>query len=83
MRGSQQRPLRFATQISFTAINGQVEVGPLNNKQIGEVKADKETRETVALLEILLLGNRQIERGETTPLDIVVSRLRCKNSIRD
>ena len=56
---------------------------PLIITQNGEAKAVMQDidsyermRETVALLKILALGNRQIEEGRVQPSDDVIARLR-------
>lgn len=41
-----------------------------------DVKSYEETQETMALLKILALGNRQIEEGKVEPSDEVIERLR-------
>ena len=58
---------------------------PLVITQNGEAKAViqdvasyEETQETLALLKILALGNRQIEEGKVAPAADVVKRLREK-----
>ena len=58
---------------------------PLVITQNGEAKAViqdvasyEETQETLALLKILALGNRQIEEGKVAPAAEVVKRLREK-----
>jgi prevent-host-death family protein len=58
---------------------------PLIITQNGEAKAViqdvasyEELQDTLALLKILALGSRQVERGEITPLRTVVNRLRVK-----
>lgn len=43
-----------------------------------DVASYEETQETLALLKILALGNRDIERGKVKPLAAVVARLRAK-----
>jgi prevent-host-death family protein len=60
---------------------------PLIITQNGEAKAViqdvasyEETQETLALLKILALGSRQVERGELTPVSEVVKRLRSRAS---
>jgi prevent-host-death family protein len=60
---------------------------PLLITQNGEAKAViqdvasyEETQETLALLKILALGNREIEEGKVKPVANVVSRLRAKKS---
>jgi prevent-host-death family protein len=58
---------------------------PLVITQNGEAKAVlqdvasyEETQETLALLKILALGNREIEEGKLKPVAKVVDRLRAK-----
>lgn len=60
---------------------------PLVITQNGEAKAViqdvasyNETQETLALLKILALGNREIEEGKLKPIAEVVKRLRAKKS---
>ena len=60
---------------------------PLVITQNGEAKAViqdvasyEETQETLALLKILALGNREIEAGKVTPVADVVARLRAKRA---
>lgn len=43
-----------------------------------DVKSYEQTQESLALLKILALGNRQIEAGEVEPLNEVTARLRQK-----
>ena len=43
---------------------------------IQDVKSYEETQETLALLKILALGNRQIEQGEVQPANEVIGKLR-------
>lgn len=45
---------------------------------IQDVASYEETQETLALLKILALGNRDIEAGNTRPLVDIVQRLRTK-----
>ena len=45
---------------------------------IQDVASYEETQETLALLKILALGSRQVERGELTPVSEVVKRLRSR-----
>ena len=59
---------------------------PLVITQNGEAKAViqdvasfEETQETLALLKILALGNREIGEGKVKPAAEVVKRLRAKN----
>jgi prevent-host-death family protein len=44
------------------------------------VRSYEETQETLALLKILALGNRQIEEGKVQPASNVITRLRKKGS---
>ena len=43
-----------------------------------DVKSYEETQETLALLKILALGERQFEKGEFEKLDDVVARFRSR-----
>lgn len=45
---------------------------------IQDVVSYEETQETLALLKILALGNRQIEEGRVAPIADVVKRLRAR-----
>jgi prevent-host-death family protein len=61
---------------------------PLVITQNGEAKAViqdvasfEETQETLALLKILALGNREIDAGKARPVADVVARLRAKRSV--
>ena len=47
---------------------------------IQDVASYEETQETLALLKILALGNRQIEEGRVAPIADVVKRLRGKQA---
>ena len=60
---------------------------PLVITQNGEAKAVMqdvasydETQETLALLKILALGNREIEEGKVKPVAEVVNRMRAKKA---
>lgn len=60
---------------------------PLVITQNGEAKAViqdvatfEQTQETLALLKILALGNREIEAGKVTPVAEVVARLRARHT---
>lgn len=46
---------------------------------IQDIERYEQDQETMALLKILALGNRQIEAGEVTPAKDVIHRLRKKN----
>jgi prevent-host-death family protein len=43
-----------------------------------DIESYENTQETLALLKILALGNREIERGELVPLDKAFSALKSK-----
>ena len=45
-----------------------------------DIESYEETQETLALLKILAIGNQQIEKGEATPANAVLKRLRTKTS---
>ena len=46
---------------------------------IQDIASYENTQETLALLKILALGNREIEEGKTTPVANVARRLRSKD----
>jgi prevent-host-death family protein len=50
---------------------------------IQDVASYEETQETMALLKILAIGNREIEAGEVIPAADVIRRLRKKNAQRE
>lgn len=52
--------------------NGQAKV------VIQDIHSFEETQETLALLKILALGNRQVEEGKHQSSDVVFARLRKK-----
>ena len=63
--------------------------GPLVITQNGEAKvvlqdieSYEQTQETMALLKILALGNRQVEAGNVEPAAVVIQRLRERRSNR-
>lgn len=47
---------------------------------IQDIASYEETQETLALLKLLALGNRDIEAGKVTPVGEVVQRLRARES---
>jgi prevent-host-death family protein len=49
---------------------------------IQDVASFEQTQETLALLKLLALGNRDIEAGKTAPARAVVERLRSKAADR-
>jgi len=61
--GEQRRPL-VITQ------NGEAKI------VVQDIESYEQTQETMALLKILALGNRQIEEGKTEPAPNVIKRLR-------
>ena len=44
-----------------------------------DVRSYEESQETLALLQILAIGKKQMEAGETYPLSDVVDKLRSRN----
>ena len=49
---------------------------------IQDVETYEETQETLALLKVLALGNREIEEGRVSPVGEVVERLRARRKSR-
>jgi PHD/YefM family antitoxin component YafN of YafNO toxin-antitoxin module len=47
---------------------------------IQDIASYEETQETLALLKILALGNREVEEGRVRPLAEVVRRLRARKT---
>jgi prevent-host-death family protein len=47
-----------------------------------DVKSCGETQETLALLKILALGDRQIDEGKVEPAEAVLARLRAGKPVR-
>jgi prevent-host-death family protein len=47
-----------------------------------DIESYEQTQETMALLKILALGNRQIEAGNVEPAAVVIQRLRERRSDR-
>ena len=45
-----------------------------------DVASYQATQESLAMLKILALGNRQVERGRVKPLNTVIARLRKRNA---
>lgn len=50
---------------------------------IQDIASYEETQQTLALLKILVLGEREIKEGKIKPLRDVVQRLRSKNKKRE
>jgi len=67
---SQQREPLFITQ------NGEAKV------VLQDIESYEQSQETMALLKILALGNRQIEAGKLEPAASVIQRLRQNRSDR-
>ena len=67
--GDQQEPL-IITQ------NGEAKV------VVQDIDSYEQTQETVALLKILALGNRQIEAGQVQPAADIIARLRERRPTR-
>ena len=65
---AQQREPLIITQ------NGEAKV------VLQDIASYEQTQETMALLKILALGNRQIEAGEIEPASNVIDRLRKRRS---
>ncbi len=65
---AQQREPLIITQ------NGEAKV------VLQDIASYEQTQETMALLKILALGNRQIEAGEIEPANNVINRLRKRRS---
>lgn len=47
-----------------------------------DIESYEQTQETIALLKILALGNRQIEVGKVEPATVVIQRLRERRKDR-
>ena len=78
------KPISYLKSHASEAVGTLVKDGkPLIITQNGEAKAVlldydsyEQTKETLALLKILALGNKQIEEGSIIPADQVIRRLR-------
>ena len=88
MRSSQIKPISYLKTNAAEVLHQLTEERkPLVITQNGEAKAViqdiasyDETQETLALLKILALGNREIEEGKLKPITEVVNRLRAKKT---
>ncbi len=49
---------------------------------VQDIESFEQTQETMALLKILALGNRQIEQGKTRPANEIIKRLRKNRETR-
>ena len=86
MRSSQIKPISYLKANAAEVLDHLAERRePMLITQNGEARAViqdiasyEETQETLALLKILALGNRQVEEGKVTPIADVVRRLRAK-----
>lgn len=85
---SQIRPISYLKANAAEVLRqlGEQRV-PMVITQNGEAKAVlqdvasyDEAQETLALLKILALGNREVEQGQVTPVAAVVDRLRAKTA---
>lgn len=78
------KPISYLKSHAAEIVNTLAEGGqPLVITQNGEAKAVlqdfntfEQTQETLALLKILALGNKQIENGEVIPVEKVLKRIR-------
>jgi prevent-host-death family protein len=49
---------------------------------VQDIQTYEQTQETLALLKILALGNRQVEQGHVTPANAAFTRVRSRNGSR-
>jgi prevent-host-death family protein len=88
MRASQIKSISYLKANAAEVLDRLAERGePMLITQNGEAKAViqdvasyEQTQETLALLKILALGNREIEEGKVKPVADAVRRLRAKKS---
>ena len=88
MRSSQIKPISYLKANAAAVLDHLAERRePMLITQNGEAKAViqdiasyEETQETLALLKILALGNREVEEGRVRPLAEVVRRLRARKT---
>lgn len=88
MRSSQIKPISYLKAHAAEVLDHLSERRePMLITQNGEAKAViqdiasyEETQETLALLKILALGNREVEEGRVKPLGKVVRRLRARKT---
>jgi len=89
MRSSQIKPISYLKANAAEVLDRLAERRePMLITQNGEARAViqdiasyEETQETMALLKILALGNRDIEAGRVKPLAEAVRRLRAKHKV--
>jgi prevent-host-death family protein len=87
---SQIRPISYLKAHAAEIVRNMGDQGaPLVITQNGEAKvvlqgieSYEQTQETLALLKILALGNRQIEAGNVEPAAVVIRRLRKRRTNR-
>jgi prevent-host-death family protein len=88
MRASQIKPISYLKANAAEVLDRLAEQRePMLITQNGEAKAViqdvasyEQTQETLALLKILALGNREVEAGKVKPVADVVRRLRAKRA---
>lgn len=88
MRSSQIKPISYLKANAAEVLERLAERRePMLITQNGEARAVmqdvasyEETQETLALLKILALGNREVEEGKVKPVADVVRRLRAKKN---
>ena len=89
MRSSQIKPISYLKANAAEVLDRLAKRRePMLITQNGEAKAViqdvasyEETQETLALLKILALGNREVEAGKVRPFADVVRRLRAKKAV--
>jgi len=87
---SQIKPISYLKAHAAEIVRNLGDQGaPLIITQNGEAKvvlqdieSYEQTQETIALLKILALGNRQIEAGKVEPVAAVIQRLRERRNDR-
>jgi prevent-host-death family protein len=87
---SQIKPISYLKAHAAEIVRNMGDQGvPLVITQNGEAKvvlqdieSYEQTQETMALLKILALGNRQVEAGNVEPAAVVVQRLRERRNNR-
>lgn len=88
MRSSQIKPISYLKANAAEVLDHLAERRePMLITQNGEARAViqdiasyEETQETLALLKILALGNREVEEGKVTPIADAVRRLRARKA---
>lgn len=88
MRASQIKPISYLKANAAEVLDRLAEERePMLITQNGEARAViqdvasyEKTQETLALLKILALGNREVEAGRVIPLADVVRRLKAKKT---